>query len=169
MSDKLSNNFKFNIIKHITSKLFEHEIVRLNNLILKLHNKNQELHGPHDAYTYEGYVYRYNDLRGNLKTKFLDYQLHSEMDLFLKDNKLISDDKQEISQILMKLLESCNFYQDYRDALPECIIDTLPNEMRNLSRIMPEAYTIASDNRATRQYEKVLPKIQMYSAMRLIY
>lgn len=165
----LQNRSVYPMLQSILQKLFKAEYRRLAQVIIDLIKKNEEITGPADGFTYAGNYYAKQGLpRGKRNYKFLDYSLHSEMDRYLKASKDIVEDQRQISQILMRILAHVFSEQEVRDALPECIIDTVP-EVTHLKRTMTEAYTIKNDERAWRQYQKILPRIQFYSVTRLMY
>jgi len=78
-------------------------------------------------------------------------------------------EKQLIKQSLSHLLIPCRSEQDIRDALPDCLSALMPRSIQALPRTNEEAWTIRNDERALRQYRKALPRIEFYSAARLIY
>jgi hypothetical protein len=161
-------------IQTLVAKLFEAEKRRLNQIIVTLNQQNKLLkEAQADGFMFGGQFYlpTTGSLMvagpGQAKT-FLHKNLHEPMDLYLKDHKLTKDDEFYISQTLVKLLIPCRSLQDIRDALPECLVACLP-ELAKLSRRNEPGFTIQEDERALRQYEKILPKMQVYSAARMLY
>jgi hypothetical protein len=158
------------VIDHIISVLFAAEERRLTKAVNELCNANREayngeqLHGFH----YQGRWYRYEDVSGALNRKVLHLSLFSRMDRHLADEAAVNMDKQMIRQTLFQLLDPCTSEQDMRDALPNCLSDTL-GEIGRLPRKNEEAFTIRNNPRAVKQYEKIKPKLELYSAARLLY
>ena len=82
--------------------------------------------------------------------------------------KLVATEKQFITQILFKLVQTCNSVQEMRDALPECLVIFEPY-MAKLTRTRKPAWTIEHVERDMKQYLKLMPKIESYCAMRYLY
>lgn len=158
------------VIDHIIQLLFAAEDRRLTAAIDQMCRDNNEAYAPErfDGFHYQGRFYRPDGLRGNLKRKVLHLSLHPKMDLHLKDEAAVRLDEQMIRQTLFQLLDPCRSEQDMRDALPNCLSDTL-GEIGRLPRQSAEAFTILDNPRAMKQYNKVRPKLELYSAARLLY
>jgi hypothetical protein len=159
------------IIRGITSALFLPEDRRIQGWIDQIAQKNKEVIDVKDplGFWYDGQYFRPSWIgQGKYAKATLSESLHTEMDALVKDKKSIQDDKQYISQVLFSLIEPCSTYQDIRDTLPECLLDSVGN-LSSLSRTKEAAFTIQNDERALRQYREILPKIEAYCAARLIY
>ena len=98
----------------------------------------------------------------------LHMTLWPEIDKFLADRKIIRDDEQLISQTLFALVRDCTDQQELRDALPECLVNIIP-EFTSMKRYCDAEVKIMHNERAHRQYLKVLPLIEAYAVARLIY
>ena len=93
----------------------------------------------------------------------------TEASEFLSDVKKVELDKEQIKQVLFKLLYQANTLQEIRDSLPECLVPLVP-EIAKLSRQTDDpTWFIRNDERALKQYKKMLPKIEMYAVSRMIY
>lgn len=157
------------IIDHIVDVLFTAEHRRLTAFIDDLCRENQEAHGESlDGFHYLGRFYRRQGLNGQLKRKVLHFSLFPKMDAHLEDEAAIKSDELLIRQTLFQLLDPCRSEQEIRDALPNCLTDTL-GESARLPRMSEAAFTIRDNPRAVKQYERVLPKLELYSAARLLY
>jgi hypothetical protein len=157
------------VIDHIVDVLFAAEHRRLAHAVDDLCKANNEAYGEHfDGFHYQGQFYRPQGLKGQLKRKVLHLSLHPRMDLHLQDEASVKLDEQMIRQTLFQLLDPCRSEQDMRDALPNCLTDTL-GESAKLLRQNDEAFTIRDNERAMKQYKRVLPKLELYSAARLLY
>lgn len=157
------------IIDRIIDVLFVAEHRRLAKFITAMVDMNQEAHGRLlDGFHYEGIHYRREGLKGALTKAVLHPSLEPQMDAHLLDRATVKNDEQQIRQTLFKLLDPCRSEQDIRDTLPNCLTDTLGDTAR-LARRNEPAFTIRDDARALRQYHKVLPRIELYSAARLLY
>ena len=138
----------------------------------QLCRRNQELRRDGIVgFLYEGLFYKpsMSDLPLDTVKKPLHMSLFDEMDVLLRDKAQIEVDRAQIKQSLFALTYPCSqSSQEIRDALPECLVTILP-DLRLLNRADPEAWTIRDNARAMRQYERVIPRIEMYVAARMIY
>jgi hypothetical protein len=98
----------------------------------------------------------------------LDFSLNGEMELWLKDRKIIKDDAAMIKQVLWKLLTPCQTEIHIRNALPECLVNLIQS-LKSHPRTSEAGYTLMDDPRAYRQFQKYLPKMELYSVTRLLY
>lgn len=161
-----------NTINEIVKNLFAAEARRFQGWIDKLIKQNQEAYGVKEmpGFLYGGIFYRASwlgpgDWPGK---KSLHHSLYPEMEALLKDREGVYRDRDFIRQTLVKLLQNCHDSEEIRNALPEGLVAMMPS-LSCIKRTAEPAYTIRGDARAMRQYEKMLPKIELYSAARLIY
>jgi hypothetical protein len=157
-------------IDAIKNALFVAEDRRYEKQITDLHRSNQECMGQSlDGFMYEGTFYKpATSPFGKGIRRTLHLSLWDNMMAVLKDRKIVETDKQLIGQMLFKLLDPCFSHQDIRDAIPECIIDVCGQEITSLSRCRNPGFFL-NHPRDFRQYDEILPKIEFYSAARLIY
>lgn len=157
------------LIDHITNVLFVNEYRRLHKTTDALIDQNQEVHRVHlDGFTHAGEGFNREGLCGALQRQTLHISLWGKMDAFLADRAKVEKDKKDIQQLLFKLLEHAFQPQHLRDAIPDCIVDCLPDSIRQLQRCgNPESGL--NHPRDFRQFAKTMPKIELYSAARLIY
>jgi len=165
----MNNSYEY--IRHIDDVLFTAEKRRLEVAMVSLHESNQRIRATRsDGFVYQGDFYvPLGTPNGNRTIIQLDPTLIPEMDYHLSDRKTVELDQKRIGQILFKLLHPCQTLQHIRDTLPECLTDTLPHGMAQLERMDQPGWTIAGDARSLRQFADVEPKIQFYSAARLLY
>lgn len=159
-------------IDNIIKCLFEPDNRRIQGWIDSLCKKHGELTAT-DMYgfMYAGNYYRPSNLVGAIPAgkRVLHPNLAADMEDLLFSKKSIDGEKQKIKQTLYMLLEPTDgSYQQIRDALPDCVIDCLP-EIKHLVRTREPAFTIAGNPRAIRQYEKTLHKMEEYSIARMIF
>lgn len=161
----------FKVIQHLNSNLFVAEKRRLDKNIAKLIGQNNEAAGQQLAgFLYLGEYYTAQGFQtspGVPKKRIADH-LESQMEWHIKDAETVANDEQMISQIIYKLLDPCESLQAMRDTLPECLSTMIP-ALNGLSRQDEMGCSIRNDERATRQFLELLPKIEMYSAARLLY
>ena len=164
----MENSHQF--IDHILRGLFAAEERRRNREIAELNKANEEAHqGRFDGFSYGGRVYRLAGLKGQLSLKVLHHTLYERMDAFLADHQEVANDRQEISQVLFRLISPCMTLQELRDAVPNCLTQFLPDNAKQLERRFAEVFTLTGNPRLTKQYQKALPKMELYSSAHLLY
>lgn len=99
----------------------------------------------------------------------LAFELLAEANEFLNDVRKVELDKEQIKQVLFKLLYPANTLQEIRDSLPDCLVPLAPNISKLSRQTDDPTWFIRNDERALKQYRKMLPKIEMYAMSRLIY
>lgn len=159
------------IIKSLLQRLFEAETRRLDKQIANLIRKNNEVCSFNAAgFLYQGEYYTAEGFQqvGNTKKQTLHVSLQDDMDWHLKDAAMIAEDQQLIGQIIYKLIDPCELLQELRDSLPDCLAAMVPS-VAKLDRRNPEGWSLRQDTRGERQFQQLLPKIEMYSASRLMY
>jgi hypothetical protein len=161
----------YKVVERVKKLLFEAEDRRLQAWIDKLAKQNQEAQGnPRlEGFIYNGTYYRTSTTGlGNWPHGALHHSLSDQMEVLEKDKAIIDQDRAFIGQMLGKLLRPCDSYQDMRDALPDCLVNIIP-ELSPLPRSLSVAYTIDGDARALRQFNEILPKIELYVAARMMF
>lgn len=163
----------YTIVLRISSGLFEAEYRRLDAVISSLNQRNKRLYDAKvDGFLYAGQFYLPRDatLRtvGAVAKTPLHGSVENEMIAFLADREIVTTDQGFIRQTLHALLRLCRTDQQARDALPECLVSCYPSFAR-LPRYDEVAHSIRDNPRALRQFEKFLPKMELYSALKLLY
>ena len=159
------------IIDQIIKTLFEPEQRRIQSWTDRLCKQNQEYHPQCQMFFWQGHFFRQSNIRGMIpkeKRKPLHSSLCDEADMLIKDRTIVEDDKAFVRQAIFRLLEPCQDTQDIRDALPECLVDIV-RWQTSMVRTREAAFTIQNDPRALRDFEKMLPKIEVYTTARMIY
>jgi hypothetical protein len=159
------------VIQRIARSLFSAEERRLEKVKDQLVASNKECFPdrPHDGFTYKGVPYDPSNLTKGARTRVsLHLSLSDQMDEYLEDKEKVWTDRHYISQMLFTLLHPCDSAQDIRDALPNCIVDTL-DDIKQLRRVREAAYTIQDNKMNHRQYLKILPRMEFYATARLLY
>lgn len=163
------NEFQQEILSRIMTEVFSADLRSINAEITRIIRKNQDLLGPG---TSAGFYFRENwyslaEVRGR-RDQSLHPELYPDMIRVETRQKTISDDWKIIDQVLCRIIGPFHTYQDMRDELPEVLVSLVPTIFGNYQRTRSPASSIQSDQRAVRQYEKVLDKIHSYVAMRYI-
>lgn len=158
------------IISSIIRNLFTPEANRLDKELKDIVRMNcLRLRTEDEGIIYKGTPYLPNDVpRRGAKKAELDPAYYDRMDVYLKDQTIIAEDLGLCKQVLFKLLDPCESFQDMRDALPNCLSETLPETSR-LDRTREEAWTIKDDARDMRLYDRLLPKLELYSVSKLFF
>lgn len=159
------------IIDDIVKVLFEPDARRIAAWIDRIIKKNEECLGKDNVhcFLYNGDFYRQSNVRGHIQYRpALDYSLWDEMDRLLKDQKQIDLDRSFCKQALVMLLERCMTIQEVRDALPDCVAETMP-QLQGIERRFEPLWSIKTNPRAMRQVEKIMPKLEMYSVARMLF
>lgn len=166
-----ANSSLFRVIQHMIKHLFEAEHRRLDRGIAKLIERNNEIKSVSFAgYLYYGEYYTakgFNLSQGTTKI-ILDDSLNEEMEWHLKDATMVKMDEQLISQMIFKLTRDCGTLQELRDTLPDCLGELIP-ALKLFDRHDEQGCSLKQDVRGSRQFLDILPKIEMYSAARLLY
>lgn len=164
----------FKLIEQMMVRLFEAEERRINNVVIDLNQQNKRLRDMKvDGFIYSGQFFMPQGVNTivtgpGIAKKTLHFSLNDPMEALLRDKKQIKDDRDQVKQTVFKLLKPCQSDRDVRNALPECLVDCVPGLAQH-PRLQEPAWTIRHDERAMRQYEKILPQMEVYSAARLIY
>lgn len=174
----ISNSYQW--LDAIMKRLFEPEGRRIDNQIKQLVEKNSLLKNTFLlGFIHLGEVYLpkeneplYRATARNLRGKTvqpLAIQLIQEASTFLSDIRSLELDKAQIKQVLFKQIINANSIQEIRDSLPECIASMMP-EFKGLTRQYNDpTMWIRSDHRAVKEFNRMLPKMEMYAMTRLIY
>lgn len=159
------------VIRNVAIALFSAEERRLATAKEQFIKSNKECYPnkPHDGFTYKGEVFFPTGLMKGARTKVpLHFSLTDQVDDYLADMEKVWTDRHMISQLLVPILVPCESQQDIRDALPNCVVDTLA-DLKNIKRVREPAFTIVNNDRIYKQYIKALPKIEFYATTRLLY
>ena len=159
------------IIRALTDALFSAEIKRLRKRELDLVTENRSLSSEHyDGFFYQGQFY--TDLDRSLAAKGIKTSLHPSlvpsMERHIKDKKEVEFDRLRVKQALALLLKDVRTAQDLRDALPNQLVEMI-DQIKGMERSRPEGFTLMTDPRKIKQYQKLREKIEFYTAARLLY
>jgi len=166
------NSSYFQLIKKFLEDLFVGERRRLNKSITDLINQNNEIKSEQAAgfifmgefYTAPGFVV----LGKGIKRPTLDDSLTTKMEWHIKSSQRVADEERMIGQMIFKLLMPCETLQQMRDTLPDFLAEMIP-ALKQLDRHDEIGCSLKDDVRASRQLEKLLPRMEFYAAARLIY
>lgn len=160
----------YKLIQYMLVELFAGERRRLNATLAKIRDQNNEIVGQELAgFLFEGEFYSPKGstvIRGAKHTS-LDIQLHEAARKYLKDKNKVEEDIGWIRQGIFQILSACSTIQEIRDTLPECLVKMVPDLIK-LERTAPAGSSL-TDPLDREAFDHCLPKIQFYSAARLIY
>lgn len=163
-------------IEAISQRLFAAEDRRINLMVEELNRKNSEIKKKvlfgfmHLGQRYVPEQYRvHNAALKRQPMPTLAFELLAEANSFTTDIKKVQLDKDQIRQVLFKLLYPATTLQEIRDSLPECLVPLVPELSRMGRQNDDPTWFIRDDERAMKQYRKILPKIEMYAMSRMIY
>lgn len=166
---------KKTIAQQISDKLTEAEQRRFSQFIIQMNQENRKLSDQKvDGFLFAGQYYLPANGTVTVHAGYskgkppLNPALWTKMERHLRDRIMVRQDKESITQMLHLLLKDAKSNQEVRDTLPECLVALFP-ELAKLPRKNEPAYTLHNNPRAQRQYEKLLPKMEMYSAAQLLY
>ena len=159
------------IIRALTDALFSAETKRLRKREFDLVAENRSLSSQHyDGFFFQGQFY--TDLDRSLASKGIKTSLHPSlvpsMERHIKDKKEVEFDRLRVKQALALLLKDVQTAQDLRDALPNQLAEMI-DQIKEMKRSRPEGFTLMTDSRKIKQYQKLREKIEFYMAARLLY
>lgn len=160
----------FTTVTFLLNTLFEREEAFLTKRYNALIVQNVALGGSTDGFRHMGVIYSQLTGPGRQRGSYgtLHRSLIPEVGTFLDDRKAIDNDKDRVKMALSLVLRDCQTFQDIRDALPNGVVDLIP-ECRGLVRTREQAFTLADNPRSYTQYMAIREKIEFYVASRLLY
>lgn len=151
--------------------LFEPEIKRLSGLLSVLQDKHQVKHGSR-AFLLKGRPIINGDLVGmkQKNKKPLAEELVPEAEIILKGLTKANINQQRIVNFFSMLETRCATYQDFRDAIPDMVVDLMEHpQIRGLPRTRPAGYIFASEPSKMKVYEDTCNIILHYLANRMVF
>lgn len=171
----MKNSYQW--IDAIIAKLFSAEERRLDKRMEALNTSNNIARGKTSyGFIHMGKTYIPKSVqqlsRVNKRSTALApvaFSLLDEARSFTTDHTMVENDKQEIRQLLFKMLHVCNDTQEVRNSLPDAIVNLFP-ELSQLKRTLVDpCYYVQLDPRTVALYHRLVPKIEMYAMGHLLY
>ncbi len=158
-------------IDQLVSSIFRAERKNLRIRELTFIYENRKLSSNHsDGFYFSGKYY--SDLVNSLVSKgtkgFLHISLVPQMQAYVKDKSMMEFEETRVRQCLVLVLQPCASSQDYRDALPNLLVEKV-SSLRELPRTRPEGYTLENNPMQMKQYQKLREKIEYYNTLGLFY
>lgn len=171
----MQNSYQW--IDAVMVKLFAAEDRRIDAMVTELNRQNSEIKKkPLFGFIHLGERYIPESCKMQAAAALrrqpmptLAFELLPQASNFTNDIAKLKQDKDQIKQVLFKQLYQANNLQEVRDSLPDCVAALVP-EIAKLNRFIEDpTWLNRNDWRAIRDYERALPKIEMYAMSRLIY
>lgn len=163
------------ILAKIDETLFVAEERRLKAAIDTLVISNNEVQGQAlMGFFYNGDYYIHSKASFHVSPGIytpkptLHMSLNDQMQAHIKDRVAVKLDRDQIRQILHKLLDVCLHTEHVRDALPECLVSLVP-DLARMPRKLPQERFLLGDARLKRQFLMLLPKMELYAVSRFLY
>ena len=156
-------------LKYIVHCIMAGQNNRLKVLLGEIHKSVDEITKKRGQGFFADGVYYPGELKAPKGSRtMLPMQLQGDFNDFYKEKLDTNLQEGLISGVMHKLLYPCNSLQEVRDTIPDCVANVC--DKLKVPRVMLRpAFTLGSDERSMRQYEKILPKIEFYCALQLIY
>lgn len=160
---------KLHLSEAISGAILHKEYKNLEKKCDELIKKNAALWGSTElqCFYHQGLFFQSHTISG-LKAGNPHPSLMGELNEHIQYRNNLKTDRHAIRQLLGLILLPCSSeLQDLRDALPDSIV-TLA--FKNIpERTRPALYTIQDNERAMRAYERIMPRIEYYIGMQLLY
>lgn len=166
-----AENYTFRVLNGLMDTMFAPEARRLAARLDDIVNQQEEVKpsGGKLCFRYGGAVYRHSRAAVLPNAPSLEWSLNGLMDQYLADVSRTGEDRGLISQTLFKCVHGWKDVQDFRNRLPESVVPLLSDGVQQLQRTVSFEEATCLKDRDQRQFLKILPKIEMYSTVRLIY
>jgi hypothetical protein len=157
-----------NWLQRLIEEIFAAEEKSFQNQINLLVDENNKVRFLVDSgFNYLGKNYgKYGGILPNQPT--LATELHPKMQRLVHFRDTVRYDRKYITQVFSRLVRPCNSVEELRNVLPDCVVIN-DWSLSKFPRTREPAYTAANDSLLMRQYLKILPKVETYCAMRLLY
>lgn len=159
-------------LQEILQVLFEGENRRarkeLNSLI---DDNNQIKSATYYGFTFGGIPYlkeAYPTMMAADQRPSLSWQLCSRMDQYVDDARQLALDLKQIRQILTLLLQPVTTWEEFRNALPECLV-ACSSTLFKYPRTDEAGFTLLNNQRQHKQFLALVTKMDMYFATRLMF
>lgn len=167
----IPENERITIHNDIINGIFKPEKRRLAKLMDKIQDKHAELNGSR-AFILDGKpVFNgdaeaaRNKYKKNLSSEFVD-----EARFIVKAQTKLNIDQQKITNLLSMVSTRCSSYADYRDALPDMVVELIgtPN-IKGIPRTREAGYIFSSDPLKMKQFEILCSMIEHYLINQMVF
>lgn len=170
MALKSASSYLYSFIEHIIIVLLKKDHDRLDHILKGFIEENYSLGGIKEGFLLEGKFHTLLPPKQQfaVEKRMLHPRLHAEVREYLAECRLILTEAKTIQQGLSLLVKPCKSPQDLRDALPEDIVDLIP-DLRRLTRQRPEAWCLEGSEFQKHQYSAVKDKLMFYITNQMLY
>lgn len=163
---------KANYVTEFVEVLFAPDRKRLDAMVKSLTDRNSLLKNKFTVgFMYQGTRHipeEYKNYRTKDSILSLDLSLNDDLMKYVSEKRKLENDIVHIRQLFTVLVMQCANVQEVRDSMPECVIAL--TKLKNMPRkIQDPTFLIRSNEHHMYDYERLLPKIQMYSVANLLY
>ena len=160
------------LVNGLVSNLMATDNKRVATMLNALIDDNDaKLNGYTTMYFRHGEVMYYHEeyQRGGYGNPYMTPILHKDLrdrfEVIEQERLILKEHTQKIKQILTILLKGVRNHQMLRDLLPDCMSQyVIPHK----ERYMPQHLVWQLTDRQIREYQEILPLIQMYSASSIL-
>jgi len=170
MAQASAANTLYLLIDYIVTTLLKKDHARLDRILEGFLEQNHTLGGIKEGFLLEGKFHTLLPPRQQfaIEKRMLHPRLHGEVREYIAERRLIEVEGKTIQQGLSLLVKPCKTTQDLRDALPEDIVDLVP-QFKSLSRQRPEAWCLEGSEFQKHQYSAVKDKLMFYITNQMLY
>ena len=172
VDESMVNSLVNNLVDGLISNLMAADNKRVAKMLNALIDDNDtKLNGYNRMCFRHGEVMYYHEeyQRGGFSNTYMTPILHKDLrDRFKvieQERLILKEHTQKIKQILTILLKGVRDHQMLRDLLPDCMSQyVIPHN----ERYMPQHLVWQLTDKQIREYQEILPLIQMYSASSIL-
>lgn len=172
VDESMVNSLVNNLVDGLISNLMAADNKRVAKMLNALIDDNDtKLNGynrmcfRHGAITYYHEEYQRSGFSSPYMTPILHNDLRDRFEVIEQERLILKEHTQKIKQILTVLLKGVRDHQMLRDLLPDCMSQyVIPHR----ERFMPQHLVWQLNDRQIREYQEILPLIQMYSASSIL-
>ena len=159
------------VLQDVLTNVFEPEAARLHKLLGVIQDTHSMAHGSR-AFLLDGKVIINGDT-GAAKArpkKHLDPDLADEARQLINRQVALQADQRRVINFFGTLAPSCHDWQDYRDVLPDMVVEVLKTpDIKALSRTRMEGYIFESQPIKMKMYQDATGVLFLYLATRLVF
>ena len=172
VDESMVNSSVNNLVDGLISNLMAADNKRVAKMLKALIDDNDaKLNGynmmcfRHGEITYYHEEYQRSGFSSPYMTPILHNDLRDRFKVIEQERLILKEHTQKIKQILTILLKGVRDYQMLRDLLPDCMSQYV---IPHIERYMPQHLVWQLNDRQIREYQEILPLIQMYSASSIL-
>lgn len=172
VDESMDNSLVNNLVDRLIHNLMAADNKRVAKMLNALIDDNDiKLNGyttmcfRHGEVMYYHEEYQRRVFSNTYITPILHKDLRDRFEVIEQELLILKEHTQKIKQILTILLKGVRDHQMLRDLLPDCMSQyVIPHK----ERYMPQHLVWQLTDRQIREYQKILPLIQMYSASSIL-